>query len=133
MNCSNKKLNDVCIICKWSHYFTIIVYEEVIDNKNIIEKFLDFDMEIIIPLVRRSFLKWYKKFNDQLLDNKEYIEAVNDNPIVSFAKKLILVKEETDHDGVIQFIHRHSGLVASEYVKSPFFKELINMLKFEKK
>tara|TARA_B110000977_G_C10842987_1_gene402800 strand:+ start:23 stop:433 length:411 start_codon:yes stop_codon:yes gene_type:complete len=133
MKCLNKKLNDICIICKFTNYFTIIVYEDVINGKNIIDHFLEFDMEIIIPLLRTSFLKWYKKFKNELLDNKEYIETVINSNVFSFIKKLIIIKENSSDETTLKFIHQHSGLIALEYVKSGLFKELIDVLKMEKK
>lgn len=129
MNCLDKKLSDICIICQWTNFFTTIIYQEVIADKNLIEKFLDFDMEVIIPLIRQSSLKWYSKFKNNLLDNREDILKFNNNPITSLIKKILEIKENSSDEEIINHINLNSGLVALEFVKSRFFKELINSLK----
>jgi hypothetical protein len=125
----NQKINNMCIVCRWTTCFTTILYDEIICDENIKRKFLDFDMEIIIPVIRNSFHKWYDNYKDKLIVNKESINNINSNFITDFIKQLIIVKESSSSEGVIKFINAHSGSIALEFLKSKFFKEIIDILK----
>lgn len=125
---TDKKIKDICILCRWINNFLNILYYNLLksDKK---EDIISYDMAIIIPIVRNSFMKWYYNHMNKLVPNKEIIMEMKDIDIMSkFIKKLILFRENNNNKDTENFVKKHSGLVALEFIKSKFFKNIIEII-----
>ena len=123
-----KELKDICISCRWINNFLNILYYNFVKS-NMREDIISCDMSIIIPIVRKSFVSWYDKHMDKLVPNKETIMSMENTDVIStFIKKLIIFKENNNNKNTKEFVNKHSGLVALEFVKSKFFKNILEII-----
>lgn len=123
-----KELKDICILCRWINNFLNILYYNLVKS-NMREDIIGCDMSIIIPIIRKSFVSWYDKHMDKLVPNKETIMSMENTDVISkFIKKLIIFRENNNNKDTKEFVNKHSGLVALEFVKSKFFKNIIEII-----
>jgi hypothetical protein len=125
---TGKKIKDICILCRWINNFLNILYYNILKNKNR-DDIISYDMSIIIPIVRNSFMKWYYNHMNKLVPNKKNIfEMKNKGIMAEFIRKLILFRENNNNKDTENFVKKHSGLVALEFIKSKFFKNIIEII-----
>ena len=123
-----KKLKDICILCRWINNFLNILYYNLLKSNNK-DDIISYDMSIIIPIIRKSFMIWYYKHMNKLVPNKKDILKLDNSDILSkFIKELIIFRENNNNKDTENFVDKHSGLVALEFVKSKFFKNILEII-----
>ena len=122
------KLKDICILCRWINNFLNILYYNLLkSNKK--EDIISYDMSVIIPIIRKSFMIWYYNHMNKLVPNKDTILLMKNTGIMTtFIKKLIIFRENNNNEDTEKYVDKHSGLVALEFVKSKFFKNIIEII-----
>lgn len=122
------KLKDICILCRWINNFLNILYYNLLkSNKK--EDIISYDMSVIIPIIRKSFMIWYHNHMNKLVPNKDTILLMKNTGIMTtFIKKLIIFRENNNNKDTEKYVYKHSGLVALEFVKSKFFKNIIEII-----
>ena len=125
-------LHQKCIMCTWCHQFIHTIFDKLQNNLIMKKKWIEFDMEYIIPFLRTECMLFFQKeYKIIYYYEKEIKETKNNQPIIKMLKHMIEIKNKlnnNDEDTVYTIMKKNDGMIALEFIKSDYFKFLISCL-----
>lgn len=126
-------LHQKCIMCTWCHQFIDTIFDKLENDTIMKKKWIEFDMEYIIPFLRSECLLFFQKEYKIIYHyEKEIKETKNNQLIIKILKYMIQIKNESgnqlDKTKMYDIMKKNNGMIALEFIKSNYFKFLISCL-----
>ena len=146
--CVFNRYEKMCILCQCCHEYVNLIYDKILDNKIIIMKIKEFDLEFLLPFLRNTFVEWFIPNKTKIINMSDLIKNVKitNNVFIKYLKKIIYFYENQNkkydkknndnikdiekckNNNLLNHVKKHNGFLALEFLKTYSFKFIYESL-----